>query len=423
MIKIKSFLAILLLLFTAISCDDETIEPSSKVDVKKELISVMKSYYLWYNQIPEVDTSLYPTPVELMNALRVNPPDKWSYVTTRTELEAYYNQGAYVGFGFGSGFDADGNLILSFVFKNSPLYANGINRGWQIVSIDGQTPTPENYSSLIGPSEAGVSKTFVFKSPEGTTHQYTFTKAAITMNTVLMDTVYTFDTKKVGYFVLESFISTTKNELTSTFAKFKAKGISELIVDLRYNGGGQVDVSNYLANLIGGSVAYGKIYSKSYHNDKLSAQNSYLLFSSVDNSLPLNKVTFITTKGSASASELVINGLKPFLNVTLVGERTHGKPVGMYTFTFRDPSIDWAFVPVCFTMRNANNEGDYYDGIPVNIAAADDITLPFGDVNEASLNAALLNLGVSLTKASRSGTVKDFNPIVGKGLKAEIGAW
>lgn len=418
--KFKLLFLTPIIVLALLSCEKEE---DSEVNVNKELYSIMKEYYLWYNQMPSVNPDDFSSPVELMNALRVNPPDKWSYVTTRTELDAYYNQGAYVGFGFGSGFNTDGELFLSFVFKNSPLYAQGINRGWQIISINGQTPTPENYSSLIGPSEAGLSKTFVFKSPLGTTHEHTFTKAAITMNTVLMDTVYSFDTKKVGYFVLESFVEKTTDELTSVFAKFKSKGVSELIVDLRYNGGGQVSVSNYLANLIGGSVAYGYIYSKSYFNDKHSYENYTYYFKAVDNSMSIDKVTFITTKNSASASELVINGLKPFLNVTLVGEKTHGKPVGMYTFTFRDPSIDWAFVPICFTMRNANNEGDYYDGIPVNITAADDITLPFGDVNEASLNAALLNLGVSLPKSSKTGVIKDFNPIVGKGLKAEIGAW
>lgn len=403
-----------------LSCEKEE---DYDVNVNKELYDLMNEYYLWYNQMPSVNPDEFASPVELMDALRVNPPDKWSYVTTRTELEAYYNQGAYIGFGFGSGFNSDGELFLSFVFKNSPLYAQGINRGWQIISINGQTPTPENYSSLIGPSEAGVSKTFVFKSPAGTTHEYTFTKAAISMNTVLMDTVYTFDAKKVGYFVLESFISTTKDELTSVFADFKSKGVSELIVDLRYNGGGQVSVSTYLANLIGGNITSGKVYAKSYHNDKKTSMNRDTLFRVEDNSISLSNVTFITTQSSASASELVINGLKPFLNVTLVGEKTHGKPVGMYTFTFRDPSIDWAFVPICFTMRNANNEGDFFDGIPVNISAEDDITLPFGDVNEASLNAALLNLGASFPKSSKTEVVKDFNPIVGKGLKTEIGAW
>lgn len=418
--KFKALSLIPIVLLAMLSCEKQN---DNEVNVNKELYNLMNEFYLWYDQMPSVDPDDFSSPVELMDALRVNPPDKWSYVTSRTELDAYYNQGAYVGFGFGSGFNIDGELYVSFVFKNSPLFSQGISRGWQIISINGQTPTPENYSSLIGPSEAGLSKTFVFKSPAGTTHEYIFTKAAITMNTVLIDTVYTFDTKKIGYFVLEGFISTSEAELNTVFADFKSKGVTDLIVDLRYNGGGQVDVSSYLANLIGGSVAYGKIFTKAYHNDKNSDLNDYILFNANDHSLSLSKVTFITTQSSASASELLINGIKPFLDVTLVGDKTHGKPVGMYVLTFNDPSIDWAFVPVCFTMRNANNEGDFYDGIPVNVSAADDVTLPFGDTKEASLNAALVNLGVSLPSASKHLGVKDFNPIVGKGLKAEIGAW
>lgn len=408
-----------LVVISIYSCDKETEE---KVDVNKEVYKLMKDYYLWYKDMPSVDPKNYSSPAELVEALKVNPPDKWSYVTTKQELEAYYNQGAYVGFGFGSGFNTDDELIISFVFKNSPLSSAGITRGWQILSIDGQTPTRENFSSLMGPSQAGISKTFGLKSPQGTNHEYTFTKAEISMNTVLFDSVYVFGSTKVGYFVLESFIENTVGEINTVFAKFKSAGINELIVDLRYNGGGQVDVSKHLASLIGGSIAYGKIFAKSYHNDKHSYSDSYIVFTTEANSLPLSKVVFITTGSSASASELVINGLKPFMDVVLVGDKTHGKPVGMYTFTFNDPSIDWAIVPICFTMRNANNEGDFFSGIPVNVPAVDDVRTLLGNINESSLNASLSYLGL-VEKSAKSISVSEFKPIVGKGLKAEIGAW
>src|SRR5690554_1398328 len=94
------------------------------------------------------------------------------------------------------------------------------------------------------------------------------------------------------------------------------------------------------------------------------------------NSLDLSRVVFITTGNSASASELLINGLFPYMEVTLVGQDTYGKPVGMYIFT--SESFDWAFVPICFKILNANNEGDYYDGIPVDIPANDGVSYPFG---------------------------------------------
>ncbi|MBP9030500.1 MAG: hypothetical protein KBG14_12225, partial [Bacteroidales bacterium] len=323
-------LAILLLLGLAAftSCEDD----EQKVNVNKEVYNLMKDWYYWYDQLPNVDPNSYPDPVELVKAIRVNPPDRWSYVTTKQELDAYYKQAVYIGFGFGSAFTADNKLIITFVFKTSPLYANGIGRGWEIVSIDGQTPTPDNYTSLIGPSEVGVTKTFVFKSPTGQTTQHTFSKAQIEMNTVLMDSVYTINGKKVGYFVLKGFIELTATELETVFQKFKNAGVSELICDLRYNGGGQVNVSQLLGNLIGGSIAFGRVFGQYIHNNKHSDKNSYLYFSTNQYSLEIQRAVFITTSSTASASELVINALKPHMDVVLVGSKTHGKPVGMYTF-------------------------------------------------------------------------------------------
>lgn len=399
------------------SCEDE-----QKINVNQEVYNLMDDMYLWYNQMPKVDPNTYKDPVELMNALRVNPPDRWSYVTTRAEFDAYYNQGAYVGFGFGSGFNAAGGLYITFVFKNSPLAAMGIDRGWQIISIDGQTPTSENFSSLIGPSEAGVSRKFVFKSPEGSTVEQTFTKGQIDMNSVLMDSVYNFGSARVGYFVLESFIGPTEAELTTLFSKFKEGAVNELVVDLRYNGGGEVEIAGYLASLIAGSSAFGKVFGTYYHNDKHQNNDTSITFSCENNSITLNRVVFITTSGTASASELVINGLKPHIGVSLVGSKTHGKPVGMYSFKFRDPSIDWVIVPICFTIRNSNNEGDYFDGIPVDVSAADDITHPFGSMDEESLNAAFANLGV-IAKGYARKSAAGVQPFVGKGLQEEIGAW
>lgn len=412
-------LAILLLFGLAAftSCEDD----EQKVNVNKEVYNLMKDWYYWYDQLPNVDPNSYPDPVELVKAIRVNPPDRWSYVTTKQELDAYYKQAAYIGFGFGSAFTADNKLIITFVFNTSPLYANGIGRGWEIVSIDGQTPTPDNYTSLIGPSEVGVTKTFVFKSPSGQTTQHTFSKAQIEMNTVLMDSVYTINGKKVGYFVLKGFIEKTATELGTVFQKFKNAGVSELICDLRYNNGGQVNVSQLLGNLIGGSIAFGRVFGQYIHNDKHSDKNSYMYFSTNQYSLQIQRAIFITTSITASASELVINALKPYMGVVLVGSKTHGKPVGMYTFEFKDPSIDWAIVPVCFSIRNANNEGDYFDGIPVTVEAADDIFTPFGEVTESSLNAALNYLGLR-TKAVKT-TYVTARPITGKGLYEEIGAW
>ncbi|NVO11601.1 MAG: hypothetical protein HXX16_16685 [Bacteroidales bacterium] len=387
----------------------------------KELLNVMKDYYYWYDKMPTVDPNSYKDPSTLIEALRVNPPDKWSYVTTKQQLDAYYNSGAYYGFGYGASFDQDGKLWIIYVYKSSPFTERGINRGWRISTIDGVVPTPENYDQIIGESAAGVSKTIGFISPEGNSFTYNFTKFEVTINSVLFDSVYTISSKKIAYMVLNTFITPTIREVNTCFAKFKNENVDELIVDLRYNGGGSIGVSDTVASLIGGNAANRGIYTNYTYNDKHSDSNKSILFSSPSNALTINRVVFITDKGTASASELVINGLKPFMPVCLIGSKTYGKPVGMRSFTYNE--VDWAFLPVCFSMKNANNEGDYFDGLAVNVEAADDVSKPFGDFREASFAAALTYLGVSTGKGEMVKSSFRTKRMTGKGLYEEIGGW
>ena len=131
-------------------------------------------------------------------------------------------------------------------------------------------------------------------------------------------------------------------------------------------------------------------------------------------------MVFITTRNSASASELVINGLLPHLPVTLVGDRTYGKPVGMYALESR--VSDFAYVPICFKILNSNGEGDYYDGIPVDITASDGVNFAFGNINEPSLSAAISYITGDIKKTDFD-TYKSLTYPELKGLRQEIGAW
>ncbi len=388
-------------------------------EAKKELNAIMHDAYYWYDKVPNVDINSYETPVELMEALMVNPPDKWSYVTTKLEYNSY-NEGKYYGFGFGTIFDDDGKLWIGYVFKSSPLVAKGIKRGWRIATIDGVIPTKDNFNQLMGENQPGISKTLGFVSPSGTSVSHTFTKAEIVMNTVLFDSVYTLNSQKIGYLVLKGFIPPTTSELDATFAKFKSESVNELIVDLRYNGGGVIDVSNDLASLIGGSTANGKVYTVYSYNNRYTSYNKALNFISKANALALSRATFITTNGTASASELVINGLKPFMTVALVGSKTHGKPVGMPVFMY--DQFDWVFLPICISLKNSNGVGDYFTGLDVDVAADDDYTKKFGDITEASFAAALNHIG-ALPIKSVNLNIKKSQLITGKGLYEEIGAW
>lgn len=385
-------------------------------DANQQLMFEMNKWYLWYDKMPNVDPDNYHSPVDLLDALTYKELDKWSYITTKHELEAYYNEAQFLGYGIGMAFDTSNRLWVTFIFKDSPLREFGVERGWRIVAINNTIVSPNNANSLLGLNSA----TFKFINHDGDEVVVSATKQSLKMNTVLMDSVYNTDKGNIGYFVLKGFVGPTVEELNITFAKFAAQNVNEVIVDLRYNGGGSINTASHLADLLAGSIASGEILGTFAHNNKQSHENSAILIGSKPNSLSLTRVLFITTRNSASASELVINGLTPYMDVVLVGDRTYGKPVGMYSFTYL--SFDWAFVPICFRFLNANGEGDYYDGIPVDIVASDGISFPFGNINEPSLAAAIGYI-TGQTKALNETTFEKLYQPEQKGLKQEIGAW
>lgn len=415
------FIAAVILVFTLffVSCDKEDDNPNLKAN--EYLLAFMDYWYLWYNQMPSVKAENYQSPVELLEALRYQPLDKWSYITTKQQLQAYYEEGTYVGFGFGSAFDQNNSLWITFVFNNSPLVEFGIDRGWRILSINGTTPTPQNVNELMGPASVGVERTFTFGGPNGEQLTRPVAKGLIAMNSVLMDSVYTFGSQKIGYFVFKSFIGPSVSELNDVFSRFQLEGVNELIVDLRYNTGGSLGVSTHLAGLIGGVIANSQVFTTLVHNEKRLDKNTSYYIESKSNSIYFNRVVFITTGSSASASEVLINGLKPHMGVTLVGSKTYGKPVGMYAVDYDE--FDWAFVPICFKVVNALNEGDFYSGIPVNFPYADGVAYPFGDLNEYSLYGAIGYLTGSVAKAQTVEPEKELNYPDLVGLQGDIGAW
>lgn len=402
-----------------LGCNRDDDNPN--LAANKALYDFMDYWYLWYDKMPAVDVEEFSSPVELLEVLRYQELDRWSYITTKQDLQAYYEEGTYIGYGFGSAFDASNNLWITFVFKNSPLSEFGIDRGWRITAINNTVPTPQNANSLFGPNEVGVENTISFLGPNQEVVTEVFEKSAITMNTVLMDTVYTFNETKVGYFVLKGFITPTIIELDEVFSSFQLQGVTELIVDLRYNTGGSLSVSNHLASQIAGGIAHEQVFATLMHNDKRQDENTSSYIVTKPNSLTLSRVVFITSGLSASASEVLINGLKPHMEVVLVGSKTYGKPVGMYGKTYEE--FDWAFVPICFRVVNANEEGDFYEGIPVDYQYSDGVTYPFGDLNEASLFGAINFLTGIAVKSAAVDSDKEINYPQLSGLRGEIGAW
>ncbi|MEE4196577.1 MAG: S41 family peptidase [Bacteroidales bacterium] len=402
------------------SCEKEKVYPD--YETTDEFYDLMDYWYFWKDSIPQVNPNNYSHPVDLLEAMRFEPQDRWSYITTQDAFNQYYQEGTFVGYGFGYAADELGNLRISFLFEDSDLSADGVTRGWIIKQINGISVNQDSdLTELLGADQAGVSNDFVLESPGGEIVSKTYTKKLVNMNTVLHRTVIAAGTRSVGYLVFKGFIGPSINELDEAFNYFNSEGIDELIIDLRYNGGGQMDVAMFLTGLFIPDPLDGQIFLKYIHNNSRTSENYSYTLAQEENSVRLNKVYFITSKASASASEAIINGLKPYLDIYLVGDDTYGKPVGMYSFFSNISNL--AYVPVTFKITNADDEGDYYNGLPANSYVNDDLTNDFGDVNEACLQETLYHIENGTFSSTKSGNEIIRKPRVEyHNLKDEIGA-
>ena len=400
--------------------DDEIIE--ERIVENTEFYKLMQDWYYWYDQMPGVTPATYASPYEVLEALRKRPEDKWSYITSRVEFESYYVESKFIGYGFGSKFDQEGKLRVTFVYHSVDLYEKGVRRSWIIEEVNGtRITTSVNINQLLGANEVGVSNDFLFRKPDGTLVEMTVQKKEVIMNTVLHKEVIETGSRKAGYLVFQNFTTPSFEELEEAVDFFNSEGIDELILDLRYNGGGQTNVANYLGSIIGGPAVADEPFAKYIYNDKRGPEQNFTdYFNAEEKTLNLSRVITIATRSTASASEMVINGLKPFIDVSIIGNNTYGKPMGMNAWYYDDK---YAFVPVTFKIANADDFGDYFEGLQADSYVPDDISRMFGDPEEASLKEALNFIetgsysGMPMTKSFIVQPYEHFT-----GLRKEIGA-
>lgn len=347
----------------------------------QDVYAIMKEWYLWNDELPDLNLSEFDTPQEVMEALRKNPIDRWSFIEDAETYDQLFDQGKYEGYGVRFAWEDDNTLRIAFVYKDSPFYEAGVRRGWKVNKINGQAA-----ANLTG-SLSAATNAFEFESPEGTLLQQTFTKEEIDINTVLHSSVIPVNNIKAGYLVFNSFLQTSETELKAVFEEFQAAGISDLILDMRYNGGGRVNIAEYLASNIIGPAGSGKNFIEYVHNENKTEYNRTHTF--IESTLPLNltRLIVIASESTASASELIVNGLKPFMDIIIVGDDTHGKPVGSYSFNDRDKK--YAINPISFAITNEDGEGYYFDGLKADVYVPDGLARDFGDPEESQLKEAL----------------------------------
>jgi carboxyl-terminal processing protease len=243
---------------------------------------------------------------------------------------------------------------------------------------------------------AGIERTFVVRNAAGAQRVLRVQSADYPLTPVVtattLDGVRDGAPVKVGYLAYTQFVQYSSFDLYNAFVQFAQAGATELILDLRYNGGGSVAVSRDLASMIGGDRTGNLLYAYLRFNDKNRGMNTSVPFNTgVPDGTPfpmpagVQRLIVIGSASTASASELVINGLRPFMPVVLVGETTYGKPYG---FIPRD-NCGTIYNAVQFTTVNSLNQGNYDTGFAPDCAVADDLDHQFGDPAEARIRAAL----------------------------------
>lgn len=390
---------------------DSTVSESQTNLIKDTVLDDAKDIYLWYKQIPTTfDARSYADPDAIMTAIRqysiepgfTDPVDRWSFAVKQQEWDNI-SSGIAGDFGLGVFFRNTTDLRVKSVEAASPAGKAGIHRGWRITKIDGNSAINTNNVDFVsGKVFNSTTATFTFEMPDGSTKNITLNAGAYQQNPVILDSVYTVGGKKIGYFAFNSFLGDTSqiyNAFNTIFSRFAAQHISDLIVDLRYNGGGYVSVQETLADYLAPLAADGNLMMKQQFNDKYTRYNSDDNFKKLG-SLNLSRIYFIVSKNTASASELLINNLKPYVDVQLVGPtKTYGKPVGFFPI----PVADWYIFPVSFRTTNKNGEGAYFNGMALNKQVADGLDKDWGDLQESCLADAVRSItGASLGQAAPS---------------------
>lgn len=421
-----------ILLFSA--CDKEEIAPTQVKEetpatvtneanryVNEWILENMQYWYLWNQDIPDkTDKNLDPE--SYFNSL-LSDEDRFSWIQSNyTELlnslqgvsrEAGYE---YVLYREKEGSD---NVVLQIVYTKpgSPAETAGLKRGDLVSRINGQQITTANYKALLGNISSNHTLQFKPILPE----EQTFgDEKTVSLSTVeyaedpnYLHRIIETGGKKIGYFVYNFFASGTDQlpgkydaEMDAIFADFKTQGITDLVLDLRYNSGGSESSAKNLASLIGRGIDDTKVFLKRQYNDMVQQAilhdenlgEDYLVShylekpNNIGDQLASGRVYILTSSRTASASELIINALKPFMDVFLIGETTYGKNVGSISlFEENDPKNAWGMQPIVVKVYNSLDQSDYSTGFVPNVLNPDNgiMLYPLGDPREALLSQAI----------------------------------
>lgn len=421
----KITVLLFLAFFTFQSCEDKDMDDvpaPANLEVNDFIWKGLNLYYLWQADVPNLadkrfanQTALnnflkgYSKPEDLFESLLYKPKslypkkdvvDRFSWIVSDyLELEGEL-QGTTKnnGMDFGLYYKVSGsNEIFGwvrYILPNSDAAAKDIKRGAIFYGVNGVQLTDKNFQDLLLNSESYTLNLADYNNgaitPNG--KSVNLTKTVLNENPILINKIIETSGHKIGYLMYNGFYSNYDTQLNDAFASLK--GVTDLVLDLRYNSGGSIQSATRLASMITGQSTTDKVFSKERWNNKINAyfesedpdalKNLFVdkMGSTPLNRLNLTKVYILTTQSTASASELIINGLKPYIDVVQIGDLTTGKNVGSITIydspTFgkenRNPNHRYAMQPIVLKIVNANDFGDYTNGLIPTYAIKENIS-------------------------------------------------
>ena len=416
----KSYLFILFLFVLGCKEDaDDTVFVTSEENLEVEdfVYKVMNLGYYWQKDVPELADDKFSNDKEYTDFLQsfsgpevlfaklLFSEDRFSvisddYISFEKQLNSVIKTNG-MKYGLVRYSNSDNGVFgyVRYVLPDTDAAQKGIERGDLFTHVDGVALTIDNYSNLLATDKATYSIELATISgnqlqPSGTTIDLVNTEQ--TEKELYLSSVISHDGKKVGYLMYNGFNADQEGDLTAAFDDFATQQIDELVVDLRYNSGGRVSTSQKLAGLIAGEHS-GKVYGTLEYNDKLSENNVTLNIES-NFTLGLSRVLFLTTRSSASASEMLINGLAPHITTVQIGSNTYGKNVGsipIYDYIddnkTKNPNHTYMLLPIVFKYFNSLGLSDYANGLTPDVSIGEDIANlgVLGDVTEPLFKRAL----------------------------------
>jgi len=369
----------------------------------------MLDYYIYASDVPSVNPDVYADPSELVKDIRFNDLDPFSSVQDTAERTRFFEDGVSFGLGYNWRFDDNDDVRIRFAYDDSPFGRAGIKRGDIAVSVNGESLSDisdERLQELIGSQENPVNSIWTFIDGEtGSTKAVSVTPSEYRLNTVLDAKSYISQNFNgvVGHIVFNQFVETSVDELDTAIQRFIDDGVTELVLDLRYNGGGRSHVGARLASQIAGSIVHDQLKIRDLHNEKYSRFDYERYFPEALPALDINRVVVLTTGSTASASERLISSLRPYFEVVTIGSTTRGK-----AFSSNDRKYCGKTLSAMRT-RGVNANGvSVAGGISADCYAKDDLTNNFGP-GEGMLQSALNYLvdgscqAAPTTIAARSG--------------------